>query len=179
MRRKVINKGKFTITLHDNARETKWGWNKVARVVEDVLPILEDFAYSKETIIDKKKNDSIALDVTFYGDKKVRMINREHRNKDKTTDVLSFPMFESLRQGSDDFVFPGEVHLGDIVISRDVAKRQAKEFGIRVEEEVVHLLVHGFLHLQGWDHEISQKEEEIMEAHEQKILKKLAKKRGK
>ena len=175
MRTKDIEYGQFKITLRDNARQSQWGWSKVVKIVQDSVCVLEDFLYSRNTELARKKHSHIELDVLFCGDTRIRTINRDFRNKDKTTDVLSFPSFESMRKGSEDMIFPGLVHIGDIIISRDVAKRQAKEFNLTVEQEIIHLLVHGFLHLLGWDHEISQKEEEIMQAHEKAILDKIRK----
>lgn len=179
MRRKQIQHKNFIVTLHDNARKTDWGWNKSVKIITDALEVMESFLYSKETLLQKSQQDKVELDVHFCGDKKMKTLNSDFRNKDKTTDVLSFPVFESLRAESDEFVFPGPVHIGDIIISRDVAIRQAKEFKLPVEQEVIHLLVHGFLHLQGWDHEISELEEEIMQGHEKKLLDKIRSKRNK
>jgi len=173
MRRKQIQHKNFIVTLHDNARTPEWGWNKSVKIIKDSLEVMENFLYSKETLLKKSQQDKVEVDVHFCGDTKMKRINGEFRSKNKTTDVLSFPVYESLRVDSDEFVFPGPVHIGDIIISRDVAIKQAKEFKLKVEQEVIHLLIHGFLHLQGWDHEISQKEEEIMEAHEKKLLSKI------
>ena len=66
--------------------------------------------------------------------------------------------------------------LGDIFICREVALRQAKEFGISIEEEILHLFIHGFLHLCGYDHEISREEEKLMFGLEEKLLEKISKK---
>lgn len=179
MRRKDIEHSNFKVTLHDNARSTDWGWSKTVKIVTESLDILAKFLYSSETLLKKSNQPLVELDVHFCGDKKMKSLNKDFRNKDKTTDVLSFPVFESLRVDSDEFVFPGPVHIGDIIISRNVAIRQAKEFKLPVEQEVIHLLVHGFLHLQGWDHEISEVEEEIMQKHEKKLLDAIRKKRKK
>src|SRR5574338_1599751 len=80
----------------------------------------------------------------------VRELNRTYRGADATTDVLSFAQGEGER-----FARPeGEArHLGDVVISLDTARRQAAEYGQDAQDEVAHLLVHGVLHLLGYDHE--------------------------
>ncbi|MBR4799292.1 MAG: rRNA maturation RNase YbeY, partial [Clostridia bacterium] len=98
-------------------------------------------------------------------DRAIRKLNREHRGIDKATDVLSFPMFE--------FGTP-EVPtlLGDIVISRDTAYRQAKEYGHSPRREFCFLAAHSALHLLGYDHE-SETEREEMEAKQEEILNKL------
>lgn len=118
------------------------------------------------------------LSINLCGDTRMRTINREHRHKDKTTDVLSFPAQQDLRHArSFDFVAPGVLPLGDLVISLPQAQRQAREFKVTLEEELVHLFFHGFLHLCGYDHEISVEEETIMEREEARLLEKFAKRR--
>jgi len=120
------------------------------------------------------------LNVMICGDARMRTMNREHRGKDKTTDVLSFPAQMSLRQKKNwDWIAPGVLPLGDLVISLPQARRQASEFGVRLEEELVHLFFHGFLHLYGFDHEVSAKEEKIMQGHEARLLEKFSQLRKK
>ena len=102
------------------------------------------------------------------------IFNNEFRGKDKITDVLSFPVHETLRlKEDDDMGFPPEISLGDIVISTPVALDQSVEFGVTLEQEILHLMVHGILHLCGFDHEISDEEEKIMEAHEARLVKEI------
>ncbi|WP_120404165.1 MULTISPECIES: rRNA maturation RNase YbeY [unclassified Halobacteriovorax] len=172
-----IDKSKLVIHLTDNAR-SKWGLEACEKMMQDSLKVLSNFLFSKNTCLDKKIHQEIEVDLHFCGDKRMRQINSEHRNKDKTTDVLSFPMYESLRPDSTDFVLPGPVMLGDIIISRNVARKQAREFNLSLEQEVIHLFCHGLLHLLGYDHEISEKEEEIMESLEKEILLKIKKARN-
>ena len=88
--------------------------------------------------------------VLFGDDERIRGLNREFRGKDRPTDVLSFP-------GGD-----GE-HLGDIAISAPMARRQALAGGRSAAEETRTLLIHGFLHLLGYDHETDDGEMEAME----------------
>lgn len=107
------------------------------------------------------------LSLLFTGDRAMRTLNRAYRGIDKTTDVLSF----SLREGS----LPG-IHaglLGDIVISVPAAFRQAGEAGHSLDEELDRLLIHGLLHLLGYDHERSDKEARRMRRKERQLLKKL------
>ena len=87
------------------------------------------------------KNESTAT-IAFVSDKAIRELNRQFRNVDKATDVLSFPADES-----------DKLNLGDIAISVDTAARQAKENGLTFDEEVAQLILHGLLHLSGYDHE--------------------------
>ena len=97
------------------------------------------------------------VSVTFVDDERIRELNRQYRNKDASTDVLSFPMDE-------DFM------LGDIVISTEHAKAQAEEYGHSLKREIAFLTVHSVLHLLGWDHEKSEEEEKEMFFRQEEIL---------
>lgn len=87
--------------------------------------------------------------VAFVRDDEIRRLNRRFRGKDSATDVLSFPAFD--RHAEDPVAETG--NLGDVVISADTALRQARESGLSFEREVSELLIHGVLHLCGYDHE--------------------------
>lgn len=113
----------------------------------------------------------VSMTMTLCGKTKIRTLNKQYRQKDYVTDVLSFPIYDNLRpdkkpKGKN----LSQMDLGDLVICKEKALSQAREFEITYEQEVVHLAVHGFLHLIGFDHEISGKEEEIMEAHENELV---------
>jgi probable rRNA maturation factor len=106
------------------------------------------------------------LSILLADDATVRELNRTYRHIDATTDVLSFSQSEG-----EIFARPNDAasHLGDVIISIDTARRQALEYGIALDGEVAHLLVHGILHLLGYDHEqpddaaaMRLQEEEIM-----------------
>lgn len=84
--------------------------------------------------------------VAFVSDRKMRELNKEFRGKNSTTDVLSFP-FEA-----DEFDLEPN-HLGDIIISLEQAQKQADENGLKFEIEIKQLILHGILHLCGYDHE--------------------------
>jgi probable rRNA maturation factor len=86
--------------------------------------------------------DGSTATIAFVSDKAIRELNRQFRGVDKATDVLSFPAGET-----------EELNLGDIAISVDTAARQAKENGFTFDEEVAQLILHGLLHLSGYDHE--------------------------
>jgi probable rRNA maturation factor len=83
-----------------------------------------------------------AATIAFVSDKTIRQLNRQFRGVDKATDVLSFPAEDE-----------NEANLGDIAISVDTAAKQAKENGLKFDEEVAQLILHGLLHLSGYDHE--------------------------
>ncbi len=106
----------------------------------------------------------IDFDLTLLGDSEIRKLNRQFRKKDQVTDVLSFPLYEKKEARR------GGVFLGDIVISLPSTRKQAKEHGIKFEEELLFLIIHGTLHLLGYDHEKSAREARVMQKMERKIL---------
>lgn len=170
---KVIHVGDLTLGFSSSLKEMPFG-RKFNSQLEEGLEIFQSFLnqlYKKELGLKKLPTE---FHVTLVGDQKMRSLNKDFRGKDKTTDVLSFPVFDNIR-GGDEFLM-GAVELGDIFISYPVLRKQAKEFKISEENEFFHLLIHGFLHLLGFDHEISEKEEVIMENHEKKLVDKLVKK---
>jgi probable rRNA maturation factor len=103
------------------------------------------------------------VSVLLIGDRAMRTLNRQYRGKDRTTDVLSFP----LREGK--FYRVQHHLLGDIVISVPAAARQAQAAGEALHDEIDRLLVHGFLHLLGYDHERGGVEARRMEARERRL----------
>jgi rRNA maturation RNase YbeY len=108
------------------------------------------------------------LSVLFIGDRAMRTLNHAWRKKDRTTDVLSFP----LREGR--FIHIQPDMLGDIVISVPAAARQADKAGHSLIVELERLLVHGLVHLLGYDHEQGLKEARSMEQKERQFLKRIS-----
>ena len=108
-----------------------------------------------------EKQSELSLDLV--GDGRMRRLNCQYRKKDRTTDVLAFAMRESSS--------PVSALLGDVVISLPTAQRQAKEGGRSLSEEIAWLLVHGVLHLCGYDHERSDAEARRMKRREQAVLR--------
>ena len=102
------------------------------------------------------------VSVTFTDNEGIRAINREYREKDAPTDVLSFPLFE---EGAD-----GTRMLGDIVISLEKCRAQAEEFGHSFERECAFLTVHSTLHLLGYDHVNSEEEDKNMRKRQTAIV---------
>jgi probable rRNA maturation factor len=100
-----------------------------------------------------------SVTIAFVSDKAMQQLNRQFRGADKATDVLSFPTDE------DD-----TSNLGDIAISVDTAARQAKENGLKFDEEVAQLILHGLLHLCGYDHETDNGEMNKLELRLRKKL---------
>jgi len=106
------------------------------------------------------------LSILLVDDAHMRHLNREWRGKDRPTDVLSFPQLETDEEGCAD---DEEVVLGDVVISMDTACAQASAGGWTLEEELNRLLLHGVLHLLGYDHENGGEEERRMKAEELRL----------
>ena len=107
------------------------------------------------------------VSLTLVSLEEIRELNRDYRDVDRETDVLSFPQFECV----EDMPEFGELCLGDVVICLDKVEEQAKEFGHSFERELIYLFVHSLLHLVGYDHmeedekqEMRQREESVMKA---------------
>ena len=119
-------------------------------------------------------SDAIEVSVTFVDDDAIQALNREYRNIDAPTDVLSFP-----QDDDGGFEVPEGMPeiLGDIVISLPRAREQALEYGHDINREVVYLAIHGFLHLLGYDHH-STAEQAVMREREETVLGELDLGRG-
>ncbi|QLC25168.1 rRNA maturation RNase YbeY [Parasphingopyxis algicola] len=113
---------------------------------------------------------TLEISVKLTDDAEVRTLNAAYRDKDKPTNVLSFPMVQpdmlSALANSDD----GEVLLGDIVLAHGVCLAEAEAKQIPIDQHATHLVVHGTLHLLGYDHETGEAEAEAMEAMERSAL---------
>ena len=105
--------------------------------------------------------DAAELSLVLTGNSEIRELNRRYRHKNEPTDVLSFPLGDHLPGG--------HALLGDVIISVERAKSQARERGKTMEAELETLLIHGILHLLGYDHEVSPKEARRMRRMERKI----------
>lgn len=117
---------------------------------------------------------TIEISIRLTSDDEVQTLNRQYRQKDEPTNVLSFPMvqpdlIDAISANSDD----GEVLLGDIVLAHGVAAREAAEKGVSLEDHATHLIVHGVLHLLGHDHDAGEAEAEAMEEMERAALGRL------
>ena len=118
-----------------------------------------------ESILRALQRSNDELSIALVGDKEMRPLNAKYRKTNKTTDVLSFPA---------DHPTPARpVLLGDVIISVEQARRQAKERNHSLKSEMVTLLIHGILHLVGYDHERSPQQAKIMANLEVKLLNRL------
>jgi len=139
---------------------------------EMILEKLEKLLNSlseNQNLLAKESFDSLSIELSLVHEKVIQEINSEHRDKNKVTDVLSFPAQDSIRHGEFE-ILNSELVLGDIVICHEVCSHQASEHGISYKDEFIHLFVHSLVHLYGYDHELSPEEEVIMEEKEKLIL---------
>jgi probable rRNA maturation factor len=110
-------------------------------------------------------DDGTAVSILVTDDDEVRVLNRQFLGVDEATDVLSFP-----EESGEPFPGDDPAYLGDIAIALPTAARQAAELGHSLDAEVAHLLVHGLLHLKGYDHVASAEDESRMRAREEHYL---------
>ena len=149
-------KAKATVLIKNDQKKIKMTPD-LRRLVKRAVPAVldfEDFGRRAE------------VSVTFTDNEGIHALNREYRNVDRPTDVLSFPLSDG-----EDYDTDGDaVLLGDIVISLERAQTQAEEYGHSFEREVAFLTVHSMLHLLGYDHETSPEDERDMFARQDEIL---------
>ncbi len=141
-------------------------YKEVAKQVIDMALDMEEFPFESE------------VDITLTDDVAIQEINKEFRQLDKSTDVLSFPLIEYKSAGDfsdlenqDDIFNPetGEAMLGDIVISVEHVLKQAEEYGHSIKREYAFLIAHSMLHLMGYDH-MTPPEAKVMEEKQENIL---------
>ncbi len=112
------------------------------------------------------------IEVMIADENEIKRINLEQRAIDKVTDVLSFPMQDDIKTAKPD-IETGAIFLGSTVICKQKAIAQAAEYGHSIEREVAFLTVHSTLHLLGYDHELSDKDEQLMFNKQREILNKM------
>ena len=139
------------------------------KLIEKVV----DTCFKEENLI----YTNLYLNVILTNPENIRIANKEYRNIDKETDVLSFPMFQ--KQEIEELIEKSKTEeqvvedvLGDIIISIPRVEEQAKDYGHSFERELAYMVVHGFYHLMGYDH-IKEEDKKIMRPKEEDILNKL------
>lgn len=116
---------------------------------------------------EKIETINLYINIILTNPENIRNINKQYRNIDKETDVLSFPMFEKeeieeMKKNGNDINEP----LGDIIISIERVKQQAEEYGHSFERELSYMLIHGFYHLMGYDHMNDEDKKQMREKEE-------------
>lgn len=119
--------------------------------------------------LEELESERCEISVTFVDMDEIHQLNREYREVDRPTDVLSFPQFYDLEEEIPEV---GEICLGDVVICKEKAEEQAAEFGHSFEREIIYLFVHSVLHLLGYDH-MEEDEKACMRAREEQIMEHL------
>lgn len=150
-------------------------YDETNRVSKEHLALIEKVI--KSAALELALQDNVEVSITIVDNDRIHEINKEYRSVDRPTDVISFAIedddedylenFFNSEMGDDEIVLPRL--LGDIFISIDQAEIQADEFGHSFEREFGFLAVHGFLHLNGYDHQTDE-DEKIMSALQDKIL---------
>jgi len=118
-------------------------------------------------VLDEIKRDNWELSILLCGDKTITALNSQYRNKSEPTDILSFNLGETVKDGGETIYLPG-----DLVISLDTLKENAQYFEVNEDEELRRLLIHGILHLDGMDHKTAEKEEPML-AFQEELLDRL------
>ena len=155
--------------LIDNRQELIEVDEKLEELVQKIVNAVLEYEENEE---------NYEVSISFVNDEEIQDLNKEYRGIDNATDVLSFPMMEfdeedeSIDAGEEFEYIEEELPLGDIVISIDRTKAQAEEYGHSFERELAFLLVHGMLHLLGYDHE-EEKDEKVMMKTQEEILEML------
>ena len=123
-------------------------------IVSDAKKITSYFLSDSEVYTKSVLNgfdfSKLSFDLVFTDDEHIHEINREYRDKDKPTDVITFALFAD---SEPKFVLDGEIFLGEIYISIDTIKKQASEIGNSFKDELYYIISHGILHLFGFDHQ--------------------------
>ena len=148
----------------DEDWDSSRSWERLARSAAQA-------AIAESAFPELAEDRPVEISVTLTGDEKVRELNAHWRGKDKPTNVLSFPMADE-RDLSRATLTDSELLLGDIILARGVCEAEAAERGVSVEDHAAHLLVHGTLHLLGYDHH-DDRDAADMEAREVRALARL------
>lgn len=136
-----------------NESKTKWP----RKYVNELLVVLEKEFKKRKVRNFKYLVSSSEMTLVFLSKTKAKKLNQQYRNKNYATDVLSFLNTDLLHDKNQ-----GIAHLGDLVICPEVILKQAKEHGLTFKEELSYMIIHGMLHLLGYDHEKNRREEKIM-----------------
>lgn len=142
------------ISIQNRQKKYRMNRKKVLQWVREIL------------LMQKYQHGEVGL--IFVNDRQIQTYNRDYRHKDRPTDVLAFPMLEGIG---------GELHLqflGDVMISLEMVEKEADLYGRSRPRQLLILLIHGLLHLIGYDHERSPREAKRMSRRERYILKELS-----
>lgn len=153
-----INLDNDLLSIFDNEQKLEIN-NKINFLIEKCINI--------EGLNDK----NIYVSIQSVSKSQIKNLNKEYRKIDKETDVLSFPVFEKdeIKQIKDKEIKINEIELGDILICLDIIKIHAEEYNTGIKRELIYMIIHGILHLLGYDH-IYEEEKIIMRTKEKELL---------
>ena len=142
------------------------------QIVSDEILDYMTKAANRAVELEELPTDKCEVSVTFVSLDEIHEINREYREVDSPTDVLSFPQYERedidfYRENPDEV--PDILELGDVVICKEKAEMQSVEFGHSFEREIIYLFTHSILHLLGYDH-MEEDEKKVMRTREEEIM---------
>jgi probable rRNA maturation factor len=145
---------------------------EVISIPEDIDGVIESAV--KAVLEQEKGRTDYEVSISFVDDERIKELNRIYRGKDSSTDVLSFPLYEDeeIENLEKSLHMDIEELLGDVVISAQTAKRQAKSYGHSFKREIAYLVVHSMLHLLGYDH-MEDDEKREMRSREKEVIKKI------
>lgn len=160
------------ISIDLDGELVKYIKEKCGRDITHDIEIIINTALEEKNI----KEQNVSISISAVGKDEIHQINKEYRNVDRPTDVLSFPIFsrEEINEFSslEDSKKVKELELGDIIMCIDVLQEHAEEYGTGILREMLYMITHGVCHLLGYDHMIEEEKTE-MRALEEKILEKI------
>ena len=161
----------ISITV-ENISDFSYDIGKFREIAENIWENLTSFpAVRKSDVIENYDFKTVSFDIVLCSDKEIHDINRDYRNIDRPTDVITFAFFADSPE-SERFVFDGNLNLGEIIISLETIQAQAGENGNTFEKELFTVTAHGMLHLLGFDH-LTEKDYEFVVKNQEKAVQRL------
>lgn len=154
---------KLSVEVINRQRKIRVSLKKVISRIKKILLFLYETKNENLLEITGKNPTLQSISVIFVGEKKIKELNFKYRGKNSTTDILSFPYLEKEPSGN--------LFLGEIIINLAKVLSQAKQYNVTGWQELDRILVHGILHLIGYDHEASTSHAKKMYKLQEKILK--------
>ncbi len=136
------------------------------KAYNDALKIT-NFLFAQEEVMNdsclaNEKYESVFFDIVLMNNDEIHSVNRDYRKKDSPTDVITFAMYAD-SPAEERYIFDGEVHLGEIMVSLDKIEEQARENNVSFNDELHYIIAHGVLHLLGFDHQTEPEYEFMVE----------------
>lgn len=154
-----MNKAVLNIFIENINENPKYNNQDLRKITDNLKTMTEFFLSKKEWVktscLKGYKYKTLCFDIVFCGNEKIHQINKEYRNIDRPTDVISFAIFAD-SESHERFIFDEEINLGEIILSLEKTEIQAVENGQTFEDELYFLLAHGILHLMGYDHQCEE-----------------------